>query len=373
MDSPASMTSLAYAAADGIIHKDDDATYIRDVTTGHEYVESEGRLYSVLDNTPPPAGKPIATIGTVYNEELETRVKVIVGWEPDTTTTVTAANANTGATMESKESLLVRELNRIQMALPSRIIMTVFIVNMCMMVQTLLLGFVQVELFITKGSGGGNTGIYPLNSTTAAILLGGILTRYTVCAIALGITFLVMFIAMEWRYHPYFIIVVFYGWSVVLSVAINLFGELISPMVPIQFTLAAFAQSVAAVLYCAHNPRNFHIVWAFAIMCGVSVGVWVVGWYAFIEEDHDWLGAVITLPITIAVAIYNTVEITRIEKRCIDTLQGRVSACVMFYADVLIAPLEWIITCAKTKRQSNPDGPAIIAQFNNGGGNSNNV
>lgn len=146
---------------------------------------------------------------------------------------------------------------------------------------------------------------------------------------ALGGAFLLTYALMLLFKRVFFVLL----WMFVVLWVAGTAAALTRNIFPLQFGALIFIQSVAVLIYVGIAKRQVSTVKAVALEYVLGIATWLVGIYAFVEQQ-DWLYGVIALGIVLVSPLYHYFQIEHIGRFSLDT-QHLTNAVVHFYGDLL--------------------------------------
>jgi len=190
----------------------------------------------------------------------------------------------------------------------ARMLLTVFASNAALGYVVVILGFIPyclVQLLEPKVSR-----MYLLAGLGGAFLLS-----YLLMLVFKRVVFILL-----WMF------IVFWVAGTAAAVMRNIF--------PLQFGALIFIQSVAVLLYVGIAKRQVSTVKAVALEYALGIVTWLVGIYAFVEQQ-DWLYGGIALAIVLLSPLYHYFQIEHINRFSLDR-KHLTNAVVHFYGDAVL-------------------------------------
>ena len=202
-----------------------------------------------------------------------------------------------------------------------RVLFGVFGVAAVVNLMTMILGFIPYWLLLFD------------ETRTVAVVVFSV--TITLCAVFLGL--------MTWQRKSHLGIAFFACWIFTRLFMLGALSALVQNIVPIFMDAICFGQSATVVLYTYLRPKftNVEVVYVrdVTIMISVvSVLVWVLGIYIFIEE-HAWLYGIILLVLSAGVCFYNwwTIQFMVTEGRTYSlSRKDREQATIEYYSRVVL-------------------------------------
>lgn len=131
------------------------------------------------------------------------------------------------------------------------------------------------------------------------------------------------------------------AWMFTLCMTLGAASAVVRDVAPLQAATIVFMQSIAVVMYTAYSRRKVKVWVATTAMLVVGLIVWVIGIYAFIEQQ-DWISGGVVLALSVAFAAYSGLQVRYIDRYSLSK-KDMTRAVVNFYGD----PILWVFRLCK--------------------------
>jgi hypothetical protein len=129
-------------------------------------------------------------------------------------------------------------------------------------------------------------------------------------------------------------------WMFFLFMLINVMAAILRSLSPFQAVAICFVQQLGVLGYCFVAKRSLTVIWTIVVTLIPALCMWLLGLYAFLQEQ-DWISSVVLLVIfVIGVSAYNTYEIYLIGQKRFHVKEN-IRVLSFYYTDSLRLPYEW--------------------------------
>jgi FtsH-binding integral membrane protein len=166
------------------------------------------------------------------------------------------------------------------------------------------------------------------SNTASAIVMGIAAAFFVFCYI------LMLYIRTT---HTTLALVSLCGWAVSGSVMIGGVASLSHKVAPIQLVLLILMQCFAMMAYTKLSPRFISTLHSMAYMFVVTLVVWALFIFAFVQE-RDWVGGILILVVAFGIIGYHGWQIRIVEGRYSLSWPDIQLSIIQFYGDIILEP-----------------------------------
>jgi len=143
-----------------------------------------------------------------------------------------------------------------------------------------------------------------------------------------------LYILMVWKRRSKLAGPLLIGWAFVWTFLVGILAAIIENITPIIAMTMIFGQSISIIAYTVVSPKYVDRWVSFFIMLGISIAIWVIAIYIFIEQNV-WISAVCILVWAVITSLYSSWEIGQIGRYILND-EERIMAIIQFYGDPLL-------------------------------------